>query len=76
MVKGDQVVAMSLRLNYHITLGLESKGPTEISVGQQGLNFCRNGSDGNSLHAGCFVWSPRNSVYHVVIRQLVHGVQR
>lgn len=32
-VRGKQVVAMSLRPNYHVTLGLESSEPTEISVG-------------------------------------------
>lgn len=32
-VQGDKVVGMSLRPNYHITIGLESTKPTEISVG-------------------------------------------
>ena len=32
-VRGDKVVGMSLRPNYHITLGLESEKPTEIEVG-------------------------------------------
>ncbi|MAS33590.1 MAG: hypothetical protein CL610_06265 [Anaerolineaceae bacterium] len=31
--KGDRVVAVSLRPNFHVTLGLESERPTEISVG-------------------------------------------
>jgi hypothetical protein len=32
-VQGDKVVGMSLRPNYHITVGLDSTKPTEISVG-------------------------------------------
>ena len=32
-VKNDQVVALSLRPNYHVSLGLESTKPTEIPVG-------------------------------------------
>jgi hypothetical protein len=32
-VKGDRVVAISLRPNYHITVGLENEKPTEISTG-------------------------------------------
>lgn len=45
-VKGEQVLAMSLRPNYHVTLGLESKQPTEISMGQ---TFFQNGDDGVRL---------------------------
>jgi hypothetical protein len=30
--KNGEVVAISLRPNFHISLGLESKKPTEISV--------------------------------------------
>ena len=32
-VKDERLVAMSLRPNYHITLGLESEKPTEVVVG-------------------------------------------
>lgn len=32
-VRGDRVVAMSLRPNCHVTLGLESAKPTEVTVG-------------------------------------------
>ena len=32
-VRGEQVAAMSLRPDYHITMGLESTKPTEITVG-------------------------------------------
>ena len=32
-VKGDRVMAISLRPNYHITVGLENEKPTEISTG-------------------------------------------
>lgn len=32
-VRGDKVVGMSLRPNYHITVGLDNTKPTEIAVG-------------------------------------------
>ncbi|GIL14735.1 MAG: recombinase RecD [Chloroflexota bacterium] len=32
-VRGDKVVGMSLRPNYHVTVGLDSTKPTEIAVG-------------------------------------------
>lgn len=32
-VRGDRVVALSLRPNYHVTVGLDNTKPTEISVG-------------------------------------------
>ena len=32
-VKGEKVVAMSLRPNYHITLGVGNEKPTELTVG-------------------------------------------
>lgn len=32
-VRGDRVVGMSLRPNYHVTVGLDSTKPTELSVG-------------------------------------------
>lgn len=32
-IRGDKVVGMSLRPNYHITVGLDSTKPTEIAVG-------------------------------------------
>jgi hypothetical protein len=31
-VRGEKVVAMSLRPNYHITLGMGNKKPAEVSV--------------------------------------------
>ena len=40
-VKGEKVVAMSLRPNFHVTLGLEGKKPTEYKVSLP---------DGNLLH--------------------------
>lgn len=38
-VKDDQVVAMSLRPNYHITLGLGNKKPTETAVDWEESSF-------------------------------------
>ncbi len=32
-VRGGQVVAISLRPNYHITMGLESEKPTQVEIG-------------------------------------------
>ncbi len=40
-VRGDRVVAMSLRPNFHVTVGLESKRPTEVSVSLSARNFVR-----------------------------------
>ncbi len=41
-VRGDRVVAMSLRPNYHVTVGLESKKPTEVRVDFSDPNIVRN----------------------------------
>lgn len=41
-VRGDRVVAMSLRPNYHVTVGLESKKPTEVHVDFTDRNIVRN----------------------------------
>ncbi len=35
-VRGDRVMALSLRPNYYVTVGLESTKPTEVSVGYDG----------------------------------------
>jgi site-specific DNA recombinase len=75
-VVDGQVTEISLRPNIHIVLGLDQKGPTLIEVDP--LSY-QNGSDGLGLRAGCvpgsFVWSPRNAVYHLVIRQIVHQIE-
>lgn len=46
-VKDRQIVAMSLRPNYHITLGLESDKPTEIAVGSPDIMSRRERRDSN-----------------------------
>lgn len=38
-VRGDKVVGMSLRPNYHLTVGLDSTKPTEIAVGSDTETF-------------------------------------
>lgn len=52
-VRGDRVVAMSLRPNFHVTVGLESKKPTEVSVSLKARNIVRKrgrrGSNPRSL---------------------------
>ena len=81
-VRDDTLVAMSLRPNYHVTLGMESKKPTKVAVGlkQDGDDTLvprreRRGWFAHWVHAQTFIWSPHNRVYHLVIRELVEGVQ-
>ena len=38
-VNGEKVVAMSLRPDYHVALGLESKKPTKYEVNFKGKDF-------------------------------------
>ena len=56
-VREDRVVGMSLRPNYHITLGLESEKPTEIEVG-----FAEDVMDGDIIihERGRRVSNPRS----------------
>jgi hypothetical protein len=49
-VEDDKVVQLCLRPNLHITAGLDTKRPTEISVD---LDSYRSGSDGHRLLVGC-----------------------
>ena len=41
-VRKDKVVALSLRPNYHVTVGLESSKPTSVLVGFDDRNIVRN----------------------------------
>jgi hypothetical protein len=60
-IRGDIVVALSLRPNYHVTVGLESTKSTEISVdysrsGIRGKTLYTGGSDGGGTHTCyCFI---------------------
>ena len=60
---------------------LDGTGKTKKTPGILYSNpwrFCEelhSGSDGLGVRAGCFIWSPRNEIYHLVIRMLVKGVQ-
>ena len=81
-VREEKVVAMSLRPNYHITLGLESEKPTPVTVGnkEDGDQTLvhrreRRGSHPHWVHDQVFIWAPRKRVYHLVIRELLKGVQ-
>jgi hypothetical protein len=48
-VRGEREVAMPLRPNYHVTVGVESKKPTEVRVDLSGRNIVRNRGRRGSL---------------------------
>jgi hypothetical protein len=65
-VEDDQVVKLCLRPNFHITAGLETKRPTEITVD---LPCYQNGSDGLGTLSGYVLWGKRKE-YRQAIESL------
>ncbi|MGQ9851564.1 MAG: recombinase family protein, partial [Aggregatilineaceae bacterium] len=55
-VRDRQVVAMTLRADYHIVLGHKLNGPTEVPVDPY---MYTNGSDGHRLLVGCVIVTGR-----------------
>lgn len=57
-VRGQQVVAISLRPNYHVTVGLKSEKPTELEVDLSDRNIVLNRerrASGNPVYKVLFV---------------------
>ncbi len=84
-VYDDRVIALALHPDFGIILDVPESAPSDVLAavtefnrkGTEGFSTFRaqHGSDGLGVRAGCFVWAPRNEIYHLVIRMLVKGVQ-
>jgi hypothetical protein len=56
-VRDDEVVAMTLRSNYHIVLGHKLNGPTEVPVDPY---VYTSGSDGHGTLGGYVIWGKQS----------------
>lgn len=56
-VSGDEVVAMTLRSDYHIVLGHKLNGPTEVPVDPYVYS---SGSDGGGTLSGYVLWGEQS----------------
>ncbi len=66
-VQDEQVVAMTLKANYHFVLGENAKGPTAVSV-DPSVYTC--GSDGGRSLTG-YAILPRKTEYQQVVKALL-----
>jgi len=67
-VRGEEVVAMTLRSDYHIVLGHKLNGPTEVPVDPY---VYTSGSDGLGTLTDCAVFTRQSKTYRFVLPKVL-----